>query len=288
MSFMKRKIVLDSSSNLWQLPGVDYACVPLKIITDEQEYVDDPGTDAFAMAHSLRTYKGKSSTSCPNVGDFLAAYAGADEVFVVTITGTLSGCNNAARMAAEEYQDENPGAKVFVLDSLSTGPEMCLLARRLADLAATDATFEEICEAAAAYAAHTHLLFSLESLNNLARNGRVKLSAAVVARALGIRVLGQASDQGELDIICKTRGEHGVLERMVLEMKGHGYAGGAVQVAHCDNEKAARRLKLMVEAIWPSANVEIVECGALCSFYAELGGLLVGYEDSEAPAAPAV
>ena len=34
---MKRKIVLDSSSNLWQLPGVDYACVPLKIITDEQE-----------------------------------------------------------------------------------------------------------------------------------------------------------------------------------------------------------------------------------------------------------
>ena len=55
MSFMKRKIVLDSSSNLWQLPGVDYACVPLKIITDEQEYVDDPGTDAFAMAHTLRT-----------------------------------------------------------------------------------------------------------------------------------------------------------------------------------------------------------------------------------------
>ena len=41
---MKRKIVLDSSSNLWQLPGVDYACVPLKIITDEQEYVDEPGT----------------------------------------------------------------------------------------------------------------------------------------------------------------------------------------------------------------------------------------------------
>lgn len=283
MSFMKRKIVLDSSSNLWQLPGVDYACVPLKIITDEQEYVDDPGTDAFAMAHALRTYKGKSSTSCPNVGDFLAAYAGADEVFVVTITGTLSGCNNAARMAAEEYQDENPGAKVFVLDSLSTGPEMCLLAGRLAALAPTEATFEEICDAVTAYAGHTHLLFSLESLNNLARNGRVKLTAAVVARALGIRVLGQASPQGELDILCKTRGEHGVLERMILEMRDRGFANGKVQIAHCDNEKAARRLKLMIEAIWPESAVEIVECGALCSFYAELGGLLVGYEDAAAP-----
>lgn len=281
---LKRKVVVDSSSNLTALPGVDFACVPLKIITDEQEYVDGPGTDAFEMARTLRSYKGKSSTSCPNVGDFLAAYAGADEVFVVTITGTLSGCNNAARMAAEEYQDANPGARVFVLDSLSTGPEMCLLAARLAALCQTDAAFDDICAAVTAYAEHTHLLFSLESLNNLARNGRVKLTAAVVARALGIRVLGEASDQGELAIICKTRGEHGVLERLVLEMKGHGFVGGPVQIAHCDNEKAARRLKLMIDAIWPDAEVEIVPCGALCSFYAELGGLLVGYQDAEAPA----
>ena len=283
---MKRKIVVDSSSNLSRMQGIDFACVPLKIITDEQEYVDAPETDAFAMAHALRSYKGKSSTSCPNVGDFLAAYEGADEIFVVTITGTLSGCNNAARMAAEEYQDNHPGARVFVLDSLSTGPEMCLLARRMAALAATDAAFDEICQDAEAYSQHTHLLFSLESLNNLARNGRVKLTAAVVARALGIRVLGQASPQGELDLICKTRGEHGVLERIILEMKAKGYAGGPVQIAHCDNENAARRLKLMIEAVWQNARAEIIPCGALCSFYAELGGLLVGYEDAKAPALP--
>ena len=283
---MKRKIVVDSSSNLSRMQGIDFACVPLKIITDEQEYVDAPETDAFAMAHALRSYKGKSSTSCPNVGDFLAAYEGADEIFVVTITGTLSGCNNAARMAAEEYQDNHPGARVFVLDSLSTGPEMCLLARRMAALAATDAAFDEICQDAEAYSQHTHLLFSLESLNNLARNGRVKLTAAVVARALGIRVLGQASPQGELDLICKTRGEHGVLERIILEMKANGYAGGPVQIAHCDNENAARRLKLMIEAVWQNARAEIIPCGALCSFYAELGGLLVGYEDAKAPALP--
>ena len=283
---MKRKIVVDSSSNLSRMQGIDFACVPLKIITDEQEYVDAPETDAFAMAHALRSYKGKSSTSCPNVGDFLAAYEGADEIFVVTITGTLSGCNNAARMAAEEYQDNHPGARVFVLDSLSTGPEMCLLAWRMAALAATDAAFDEICQDAEAYSQHTHLLFSLESLNNLARNGRVKLTAAVVARALGIRVLGQASPQGELDLICKTRGEHGVLERIILEMKAKGYAGGPVQIAHCDNENAARRLKLMIEAVWQNARAEIVPCGALYSFYAELGGLLVGYEDAKAPALP--
>ena len=64
---MKTKIVVDSSSNLYALPGVDFACVPLKIVTDEQEYLDDGTLDAVGMARSLRTYKGKTSTSCPNV-----------------------------------------------------------------------------------------------------------------------------------------------------------------------------------------------------------------------------
>ena len=88
---MKTKIVVDSSSNLYALPGVDFACVPLKIVTDEQEYLDDGTLDAVGMARSLRTYKGKTSTSCPNVADWLAAYEGAEQIFVATITGTLSG-----------------------------------------------------------------------------------------------------------------------------------------------------------------------------------------------------
>ena len=120
---MKTKIVVDSASSLYALKGVDFACVPLKIITDDAEYLDDGTLDAVGMARALRTYKGKTSTSCPNVSDWLAAYEGADEVYAITITGTLSGSYNAAQLAAEEYQQENPGKRVFVLDSLSTGPE---------------------------------------------------------------------------------------------------------------------------------------------------------------------
>ena len=82
---MKTKIVVDSASNLYALKGVDFACVPLKIITDDAEYLDDGTLDAVGMARTLRTYKGKTSTSCPNVSDWLAAYEGADEVYAITI-----------------------------------------------------------------------------------------------------------------------------------------------------------------------------------------------------------
>ncbi len=280
---MKTRIVADSSANLYTLPGVEFVCVPLKIVTDDQEYLDTAELDAAAMAQTLRTYKGKTGTSCPNVADWLAAYEGADQVFVVTITGTLSGSYNAAQLAAEEYRQEHPGAQVFVLDSLSAGPECRLLAERLAALVQAGCSFETAAEAIQAYHQHTHLLFSLESLDNLARNGRVKPAVAAVARMLGIRVIGQASEAGELEVLCKTRGEHGALERIVLEMKGRGFANGRVHIAHCANPAAADRLKKMLHAVFPAARIDVSPCGGLCSYYAELGGLMVGYEDSEAP-----
>ena len=99
---MNTKIVVDSSASLYTLQGVDFECVPLKIITDDAEYLDNGTMDAVGMAQTLRTYKGKTSTSCPNVSDWLAAYEGADEVYAITITGTLSGSYNAAQLAAEE------------------------------------------------------------------------------------------------------------------------------------------------------------------------------------------
>ena len=281
---MNTKIVVDSSASLYTLQGVDFECVPLKIITDDAEYLDNGTMDAVGMAQTLRTYKGKTSTSCPNVSDWLAAYEGADEVYAITITGTLSGSYNAAQLAAEEYQQENPGKRVFVLDSLSAGPELVLLAEHIRALIQEGREFDDVCEEMLRYRHHTHLLFSLESLANLARNGRVKPAVAAVARMLGIRVIGQASEAGELEVLCKTRGEHGALERIVLEMKDRGFVSGRVHIAHCGNPDAADRLKKMLHAVFPGAQVDVSPCGGLCSYYAELGGLMVGYEDNEAPA----
>ena len=234
-----KRIVVDSSASLYKLDGVDFAAVPLKIVTDEREYLDDGTLNAVEMATTLRTYKGKTSTSCPNIGDWLEAYEGADEIYAITITGTLSGSCNAAQLAAEEYQAEHPGAQVFVLDSLSAGPELVLLAEHIRALIEEGRDFDEVCEEMLRYRHHTHLLFSLESLANLARNGRVKPAVAAVARMLNIRVIGKASDVGELDVLCKTRGEHGALERIVLELKDRvkkmGFTGGTLELTGTDD-----------------------------------------------------
>lgn len=279
---MKYKIVSDSSSNLFALEQVEYANVPLKIITDEKEYVDEPGLDIPQMIEELKRTKSKSGTSCPNAHEWKEAFGDADAVFATTITGTLSGSYAAAMQAREEYIEEHEGAKVCIIDSKSAGPELQLLMEKMREGILREESFEQIEDAVREYHKHTHLLFALQSLTNLSRNGRVNPAVAAAAGILGICIVGKASAEGTLEPMHKCRGERKALDTIVKEMKKEGYAGGKVRIAHCLNVKAAETLKEKILQDFPNGNVEILDCTGLCSFYAEKDGLMIGYEDANA------
>ena len=272
------RIVADSACDLFSLPEAAFCSVPLKIITAEQEYVDDAALDVPAMARHLQHYKGRSSTSCPNTAEWLEAFGDAQHIFCATITGTLSGSYNAARTAAELYTEQHPDRKVWVFNSLSAGPEIALLLQRLPQLIAQGLSFEQVCAAAEAYSQKTGLLFMLQSMQNLANNGRVNPLVAKVAGLLGIRAVGKASDKGDLQLLNKCRGEEKALQALAGHLKELGYAGGKVNIAHCLNQDAAQKLADLLYRTFPDAAIEIYPCGGLCSFYAENGGLLIGFE----------
>ncbi|MBQ4312682.1 MAG: DegV family protein [Clostridia bacterium] len=274
----KFKIVADSSSDVLTLSDVPFASAPLKIITADREFVDDKDLDTQEMVTYLSNYKGRSSTSCPNPEDWLCAFGDAENVFCITITGTLSGSYNAAVIAGKTYEEMHPGRRVFVMDSLSTGPEMKLIIEKICELINAGMEFEEICSRVTRYSKGTGLLFMLESMKNLANNGRVNPFAAKAAGLLGICVVGKASDRGDLEQLAKSRGETRAISAVIEHMKALGYKGGKVRISHCLNERAAQRLKDALLEKFRKINIEIYKCRGLCSFYAERGGLLVGFE----------
>ena len=278
MSNRKIKIVADSSSDILSLDGAEFESAPLKIVTAQKEYTDDASLDVYEMVTDLLSYKGKSSTSCPNIGDWLSAFGDADEVYCITITATLSGSYNAAMNAKRSYEESNPGKRVFVFNSLSTGPEMSLIIDKIKELIALDKSFDDICREVEGYSKKTGLLFMLESMRNLANNGRVSPIAAKMAGMLGIRVVGKASDKGDLEMLDKCRGEARALECIVSHLKDLGLRCGKVKITHCFNEAAAGSLKKLLEKAFEKISVEIGECRGLCSFYAEKGGMLIGFE----------
>ena len=271
------RIVADSAANLNEYTKVSFCSAPMKIITAEKEYVDDITLDTAAMVEDLRNYTGRSSTSCPNPDEWLRAFGESKYVFAVTITSNLSGSYNAALTAKGIYESEHPERKVFLVDTLSAGPEEGLIVEKLGELIASGLSYEEICQEITAYLSRSGLLFMLESLKNMANNGRVSHTVAKITGFLGIRIVGRASDHGTLEPTDKCRNQAKSLDTIVKRLQERGFVDGKIKIDHCLNEEGAKALKEKILAHFPDAKVAIQQTRGICSFYAERGGLMVGY-----------
>lgn len=275
---MKYKIVSDSSSDLLCLEQTPFVSVPLHIIVGSQEFIDDANVDLAKMDEVLSSHKGRSGTACPGVNDWLEAFEDAETVFCVTITSALSGSYNSAVSAKKEYEEQFPGRCVHVIDSLSTGPEMRLIIEKLQELILAGKEPDRIMNEITDYMRHTRLLFSLETLTNLANNGRISPAVAKLAGILGIRLVGQASPQGELQMLNKCRGKQCVLSSILRHMQRMGFRGGKVRISHSFNEGTATELMSQIKKLFPASDIRICATRGLCSYYAERGGILVGLE----------
>lgn len=276
---MTYKIVADSSCDFYTMEGVDFSSAALTIVTDERQFRDDPSLDLDEMLKYLSAYKGRSGTSCPNVGDWLEAFGDAEGVFAITITSSLSGSYNAAVQAKEEYESTHPGRRVCCLDSLSTGPELTLIAEKLRELINQGLDFAGIESRIREYMRRTHLIFVLKSLNNMARNGRVSPIVAGAIGLLGIRILGIASDEGTLQPLRRCRGEQSARLALMEDVKKRGFKGGRVRIAHCQNSKGAVAVADLIRKEYPFCDIRVTNMAGLDSFYAEPGSIMVGYED---------
>ena len=128
---MTWKIVSDSGCDYRELEDIaletSFESVPLTIQVGEEVFIDNAALDIDTMMDKMYATSTASKSACPSPDDYLQAFAGADNIFVVTITGTLSGSHNSAQVAKKLYLEENPNVNIHVIDSLSAGGEVDLI-----------------------------------------------------------------------------------------------------------------------------------------------------------------
>ncbi|NQI33813.1 DegV family protein [Streptococcus suis] len=278
----KWKIVADSGCDYRQLaqlaPDTEFVSVPLSIQIGDQTFVDDASLDIDQMVSVMQSTSEAATSACPSTQAYEEAFADAENVIVVTITGGLSGSYNAARVARDMYLEEHPDAKIHLIDSLSAGGEMDLLVTEINRLIASGLEFEEVVSAITTYLENSKLLFVLAKVDNLVKNGRLSKLVGAVVGLLNIRMVGEASSEGKLELLQKARGHKKSVTAAWEEMKKAGYKGGRIIMAHRNNDKFFQQFSDLVKETYPEASIEEVATSGLCSFYAEEGGLLMGYE----------
>ncbi|WP_162011101.1 DegV family protein [Streptococcus sp. S784/96/1] len=279
---MMWKIVADSGCNFRELEnlanGTEFVSVPLTIQIGSEVYVDDSGLDIDQMMANMYASSAPASSACPSPDAYARAFEGAQNILVFTITGGLSGSYNSARVAKEMLLEEYPNVNIHIVDTLSAGGEIDLLVLHAKSLIEKGLGFEDVVLGMKAYRAKTKLIFALAKVDNLVKNGRLSKLLGKVVGLLNIRMVGEASDEGKLELLQKPRGQKRAVVALVEEMLKAGYQGGKAIIAHHNNDKICQQIREAIHAKFPGADIQDVPTSGLCSFYAEEGGLLMGYE----------
>lgn len=275
---MKYKIVTDSSCNLFEMHGIDYTVLPLVLSTGNKEYIDNKALNVVNMMEDISQYSGDLQTISPSKEQWLEAFGDADIIFGVTITNALSDSFKSAREAKKIYESKYPGRKVFIFDSLSTGPEVTLIVRKLAQLIQLKKSYTEIRNTVMDYMQHTQLMFALPKVKNFVDNDLMTPKMAKKSTKEHINIIGRASFEGKFEPVDYCRSQKRALKKLVEQIKETGYHGGTIIISHTQNEDSAISLANLLKEAFGNIHIDITANAGLCSFYSAMGGLLVGFE----------
>ncbi|WP_295581127.1 DegV family protein [uncultured Oscillibacter sp.] len=281
---MTWNIVCDSSCDLrtsdFESELMRFETVPLRLQVGEREFVDNDQLEVGELLAAMAAEKSASSTACPSPAAFARAFEKGDRTVCFTISCNLSGTYNAAVLGREMVLEEHPEKEICIIDSKATAGAMVLLIRRARELVEADpeAEFEDICNQLRVYQAALRTCFTLESFDNLIKNGRMRPLVGTLLHTLGIHVIAEATLQGTIHVADKARGEAKTYKALTALMAASkDCAGGEVVISHCENLAGALRLKEQILADLPVKRVDILPCRGLTSFYAMEKGLIVGY-----------
>ena len=279
---MEWKIVVDTACDFREIPNkaenVTYERVPFSLQIEDKVFVDTLDLDIDKMMEEMYASSEPARSACPSPEAYLAAYRGAKNVIVLTLTGAMSGSYNSAIIGEKMLKEENEDVNIHIIDTLSAGGENDLYLLKINELIKEGLSFDEVVSEMKKYQENSKLIFVLEKVDNLVKNGRLnKLTAAVVG-LLNMRMVGEASDEGTLHLLHKVRGEKKAVSTVVDEMIKAGYKGGLAVITHRNNESICKKIEDKLKEKFSNVEFIVVPTSGICSFYGEEGGMLLGYE----------
>lgn len=280
------KIIADSSCELPAkfINDERFALVPFHMEIDGEHIRDNRGINIPELLSKIAASRDCPKSSCPSPDTFMECMREGNEkrVYIITISGKLSGCYNSAVLAKSLYEEEYDDKEIFVIDSLSASGGESLIALKAMELEEEHLSFEKIQEELISYRDSITTYFVLDNLDTLRKNGRLSRMGALVASTLRIKPL-LAGSMGEIITVEKAIGLKKAWSAMVSRIARE--AGDAAKkmyarriiITHCNNQAGAEKIRDMLKATVEFKEYIIMQTSGLSSLYANDGGIIVTY-----------
>ena len=278
---MSFHIVCDSCTDLTEedLKKGCYTLVPLTLLVDGEEIIDDETFDQADFLAKVAASKEAVKSACPAPESYMEAYSKADDIYVVTLSAELSGSYNSAVLGKNLYEEENGTKNIHVVNSRGAATTQVLIARKLNEYASQGMPFEEVVDKIEEYTTSLRTYFVLETLEVLRKNGRLSRLSATIAGALNIKPVMIGTRDGVIQKAAQARGMKKALAKMVEQMgsEGRDLTGRQFVISHCNCYERAVYVKELIKKHLHAEDVDIVDTKGVSSLYACDGGIIVSY-----------
>ena len=278
---MSFHIVCDSCTDLTEedLKKGCYTLVPLTLLVDGEEIIDDEIFDQADFLAKVAASKESVKSACPAPESYMEAYSKADDIYVVTLSAELSGSYNSAVLGKNLYEEENGTKNIHVVNSRGAATTQVLIARKLNEYASQGMPFEEVVDKIEEYTTSLRTYFVLETLEVLRKNGRLSRLSATIAGALNIKPVMIGTRDGVIQKAAQARGMKKALAKMVEHMgsEGRDLTRRQFVISHCNCYERAVYVKELIKKHLHAEDVDIVDTKGVSSLYACDGGIIVSY-----------
>ena len=278
---MSVHIVCDSCTDLTEedLKKGCYTLVPLTLLVDGEEIIDDETFDQADFLAKVAASKESVKSACPAPESYMEAYSKADDIYVVTLSAELSGSYNSAVLGKNLYEEENGTKNIHVVNSRGAATTQVLIARKLNGYASQGMPFEEVVDKIEEYTTSLRTYFVLETLEVLRKNGRLSRLSATIAGALNIKPVMIGTRDGVIQKAAQARGMKKALAKMVEHMgsEGRDLTRRQFVISHCNCYERAVYVKELIKKHLHAEDVDIVDTKGVSSLYACDGGIIVSY-----------
>lgn len=278
---MDIKIVADSSCDLSQelKEEMNIDIAPLTLILEGKEYVDNEELNISEYIEDMANCKTSPKTACPSPQDYIEKYKGEESVFVVPLSSKLSGSYNSAVLAKNLFLDEIGNKFIHVFDSVTASVGQTIISLKINELSKLNLGELEIVEKVNKYISEMKTFFLLESLDHLAKAGRLNPIIAKVANMLSIKPIMGSNDDGTIRMVEKTRGYKKAFKRFIdiIGEEGSNLEQKVLGIAHCNCLERALQFKEEVLKRYNFKDIVVVEMSGLSTTYADNGGLVIAF-----------
>lgn len=253
-------VVLDSTADFPEATQrfPNFRVVPLYVRFGDESFEDYVDITPDRFYERLQSAAELPTTSQPTPGDFLATYQALaphyEHILSLQISSTLSGTFGSAQAAAEMLG----GGKVRVIDTRTVSASIALLALGVQRRLERGTTDEEIDAFVDRYRRDHMLLFTVSTLDYLAKGGRIGRAAALAGNLLNVKPILTIRD-GEVVPLKRVRGNAKAFAefRALFESTSTDSPALKVGIAHAAAPERLEALRKLVKHVRPQAEIEI-------------------------------